>query len=80
MDLPAMPTVNDWLVHLLMLLPAKFFGLATNVFFHPTLAMTNIPGPDAELDVMGGGKLVEIIPAAGHPASTAGTAIQVIVL
>ena len=41
-------------------------------FLNNSLGTTNFPGPDAELDIMGNARLVEIIPAIGHPRSSVG--------
>ena len=68
------PVITNWLAHLFMLLPARFGELLLSLL-HTTVGMTNIPGPDAELDVMGSAKLVEVIPAIGHPIGTIGKLI-----
>ena len=52
-----------------MLLPPSLLDFMLSLF-RMTLGMSNVPGPDRELDVMGTAKLVEIIPAIGHYASS----------
>ena len=71
------PFINNWIVNLAILLPAKFVPIMFN-FLHTTVGMTNVPGPDAELDVMGSARLVEVIPAIGHPISTTGKIVNIL--